>query len=207
MNDVVTEEKTNYQRSDHIPATQAEDPITEDQDCIAQLIRNIGKDLEDVLSNVEGASQDLSQPSLLRDSACVRFFSLFSQLRDQVKKIDEAIGAEIDTASMSDGRKHEIGRLQGMVQRYLERIGAKSAPAEGKRVTLARKLWARATNIAALKKHAVTNVFVKEQVSPQTLSAWVKELEKDEQGMPKLPDELKDAIDVGDRFSVSARKA
>lgn len=185
----------------------AEDPVPKEQEIFVRLLKHLGQGLEDTLSEIQDISKNLNTPGLLRDSAPVRFFSLFSQLRDAVKKIDAAIGAEIDTFSMAEGRKHDVGRLQGAVQRYLERIGAKSAPAEGKLVTFTRKVWATATNIAALKANAVTKVFVKERVNPQTLTSWVNELDKDNQGMPALPDELKDAIKVTEKFSVSAKKA
>lgn len=185
----------------------AEDLVAEEQDKTARWIKGLCIHLEKTREDIQLISEQLGLPHLLRDSACVRFFALFSQLRDAVKQIDVAIGAEIDTTAMSEGRKHDVGRLQGAVQRYLERIGAKSAPAEGKLVTFTRKLWASATDIAALKKHAVTQVFVKETVNGQTLTSWVNELDKDNQGMPALPDELKDAIQVTEKFSVSARKA
>lgn len=184
---------------------EAEDPITSEQDTMALSIRSMSNRLEKMHEDILYASERLSQPSMLRDSACVRFFALYSLLRGVIKQIDEAIGSEIDTTSMSDGRKHDIGRLQGMVQRYLERIGENKANAEGKLVMLKRRLWARATNIPELKKHAITKEYVKETVSVQTLSSWVRELEEDEQGMPKLPDAIKDAIEVTEKFGVSAR--
>ena len=186
---------------------EVEDPITEQQEDIAKLTKLIGVVLDRILLNIQEVSQNLAAPGLLRDSASVRFFSLFSQLRDQVKQIDAAIGEEIDTESVAKDRKHDVGRLQGMVQRHLERIGAKNAQAEGKLVMWTRKLWASATDIAALKKCELTSPFVKEKVNPQTLTAWVKELDKDELGMPLLPDELKDAIKVSDTFTISARKS
>lgn len=192
---------------DALSLSDVEDPIAKEQDLLASHARIIIADIVQLCEDVRDISKDLSTPGILRDSAPVRFFSLFSQLRDAVKKIDAAIGAEIDTKSMSDDRKHDVGRLQGAVQRYLERIGAKSAPAEGKLVTFTRKVWATATNIAALKAHEVTSVYVKETVNGQTLTSWVNELDKDNQGMPALPDELKDAIKVTEKFSVSARKA
>lgn len=191
---------------DSMPAA-TEDPVTKDQDRRVEMMKAIGKCLEDVLFDVQLASEKLAAPGMLRDSACVRFFSLFSQLRDQVKQIDAAIGAEIDTESMAKDRKHDVGRLQDMVQKYLERMEAKSASAEGKLVTLTRKMWASAVDIAALKKHKVTSVFVKETVNTNTLTAWVKELGMDDQGQPKIPKKLKDAIKVTDKYGVSARKA
>lgn len=184
-----------------------EDPITREQDRLVQLIKGAGEYLGAAFAEIQDVSERLSQPHLLRDSAPVRFFSLFSQLRDAVKQVDAAIGAEIDTESMAEGREHDVGRLQGMVQRYFERIRAKSAPAEGKLVTFTRKLWAAATDVAALKKNKVTNVFVKEAVNGQTLTSWVNELDKDKQDMPMLPDDIKSAIKLTEKFFVSARKA
>lgn len=186
---------------------EAVDPIAEEQDEMATRLKNLREILTETCDHIRLASADLNMHGFLRDSAPVRFFSLFSQLRDELKKVDAAIGAEIDTESMAKDRKHDVGRLQGMVQQYLERMGAKSAPAEGKLVTFTRKLWASATNIVALKANKVTSVFVKETVSTQTLTSFVNELDKDDQGMPKLPDDVKDAIKLTEKFVVSARKA
>lgn len=190
-------------------ASEAEDPITKEQDRLAYLMELTRDHIAQVLFEIQDVSDSLGAPGMLRDSASVRFFSLFSQFRDQIKQIDAEIGAEIDTESMAKdrGSEHKIGRLQGMVQRYLERISERKANAEGKLVMLKRQLWASATDIAVLKKHAVTKEYVKETVSTQNLSGWVRELDKDEQGMPNLPDELKGAIKVTEKFSVSARKS
>jgi hypothetical protein len=189
------------------PTTEDRDPITEEQERRVYVLKNLYERLEDVRHGILTVSTNLSEPGMLRDSACVRFFALFSHLRDVVKKLDAAIGAEIDTESMASGREHKVGRLQVRVQQYLERMGAKNAQGEGKLVTWTRKIWASATDIAALKQHSTTKEFVKETVNGQTLTSWVNELDKDEQGMPKLPDEIKDAIKVSDRYSISAKKA
>lgn len=200
MSDVAVEEQVDETNAEH-------DQIAKDQDQVAATIRDFCRALTEIERCIRMVSGELDDSGMLRDSASARFFALFSQVRDEVKKIDEAIGAEIDTESMSSGRKHKIGRLQKMVQDYFERIGARNASAEGKLVQLTRRLWATATNIPALKGHEVTREFVKETVNGRTLTSWINELDKNEQGMPALPDELTNAIRVGEKFSVSARKA
>lgn len=51
-------------------------------------------------------------------------------------------------------------------------------------------------------------MFVQERFNTQTVSAWVRELPKDEQtGEPILPDELKGKLTITEQFKVATRNA
>jgi hypothetical protein len=50
-------------------------------------------------------------------------------------------------------------------------------------------------------------MMVNERFNSQTLSAWVREQERDELGNPILPDELRDKLAVATKFEIAVRKA
>lgn len=76
-------------------------------------------------------------------------------------------------------------------------------------LSLSRQIWAslrdKEVAISVLKKHGL-DWMVKEGVSTQTLSAWVREQCEDETQMPKLGKELKRHIRVFEKFDIRVRR-
>ncbi len=75
--------------------------------------------------------------------------------------------------------------------------------------------WAKAmiggeeeiTIIARVGKEADTRFLIKEGFNAQTLAAWVRELEQDDEGEVIIPDELKGFLKATERISAAARKS
>ncbi len=61
--------------------------------------------------------------------------------------------------------------------------------------------------IRALLGDDETRWLVPSNYNHQRLSAWVREFPDDENGIPQVPDELKDVLQVNERFSVRARRS
>jgi hypothetical protein len=85
--------------------------------------------------------------------------------------------------------------------------------ASGATVFLHRQIWAKAADgdtesmVAALKANEEWAWLVEEKVNSQKISARVRELEQDADGMPLLPADLVGAIAVTDVHSLRVRKS
>ena len=110
--------------------------------------------------------------------------------------------------------KARLDPLEAALIEQFQQDGIQSVNADGYTVYLNRKLFAGAkdgdkpTMIAALEACDETWSFlVEDNVNSQRLCARVRECELGDDGMPLLPDELKDAIQVCEQFTIGARKS
>lgn len=103
--------------------------------------------------------------------------------------------------------KSQIAGLEVVIRDDMETSGIQSFNVDGLTVYLHRQLWASAKDLEALAQFADTAEFVRPRVLAQTISAYVRELPVDDEGMPVLPKQIKDAVNVTEKFSVRTRKA
>lgn len=87
-----------------------------------------------------------------------------------------------------------------------QRTGTRSVDAGGRRVFLARQLWARLGTDKAAARAALRDAglgdLVEETVNASRLSAWARELPGAEDGPPKLPDGLDGHVVVSENWQV-----
>lgn len=128
--------------------------------------------------------------------------SAFIKARKEVEKANERLKA----------KKEVLAKAEEKAIRLFERQGVQSvALRSGQHVFLQRDVlpYIKAENrerVYAILKELGFDYIVKEDVPWQTLRAWVKELDTDPLGMPKLPERLAALIDLHERFSIRARK-
>lgn len=101
----------------------------------------------------------------------------------------------------------ELNGAAEIVLRLMEEIGLGPFTIDGLTVYLRHQIWASATDVPALAGYADTAEFVKPTVNGNTMSAWVRELPRTDEGLPILPDEIKDAVKVTEKSTVENRKA
>ena len=106
-------------------------------------------------------------------------------------------------------KKQDLENAKEALLEMYQRSGLQSTSTKTHTLSLTRQLWAslrsKDVGIRVLKKHGLDWLVV-ETVSPQTLSAWVREQCKDETSMPKLSKELKHQIKVFEKFGISIRR-
>ena len=115
-----------------------------------------------------------------------------------------------------DAVKEKAGAIEGALKEEFVRSGVQNVTLEvaGQKWTpyLHRQLWAslnkadKETALSALSAAGLGDL-IKPQVNSSALSAWVRELPQDGEGMPVLETELRDAINVTDKVSIRVRKA
>ena len=142
----------------------------------------------------------------------------FVAMNTHVKALDEELTCA--KASLEELK-------QGILDRFAE-AGVGSVRIDGKTVYTHRQLWAGRADavgpngrpildekgrpmkvgdeefIPAIRDAGLGH-FVKETVNTQTLSAWARELDEDEGGMPVLPPELVGKVSVTEKFDVRVR--
>lgn len=128
------------------------------------------------------------------------------KLRDFVR-IKRRI-AELDSQLRS--AKDEADRLQESLLEEYAQEGIPSITIDGMTVYMHRSIWASPAEgisndrfVGTLKSVGLDH-FVKETYSSQTLSAYVRELMKEEES---LPEELEEAIRVTEKYSLRTRRA
>ena len=111
--------------------------------------------------------------------------------------------------------KARLDDLEPQIAESFQKEGIQSTNVDGYTVYLNRQLWAGAANgdkeamFAALKIYPDESwsFLVRDNVNSQQLSARVRECDLDANGMPILPDELKQVIKVSEVFRIGARKS
>jgi hypothetical protein len=115
---------------------------------------------------------------------------------DEAKKQLEA-----DIKSITEERS----ALEQKLLADFEAMGIDSIKSGGKTVYIQRQLWARASEGSAnVFRAAGLDYMVKESVNTQTLSAYVRELDRD--GSP-VPPEIAAVTNVSEAFQLRTRKA
>lgn len=102
--------------------------------------------------------------------------------------------------------KDELSSLEAPLLRHFENAGMQRTTVNGTTVYIMRAVRSSAKDIEALRDYEATAFMVKETVHAGTLSSWVNEQPNDDQGMPTIPPELKDAIKVNEMFSLRTLK-
>lgn len=103
--------------------------------------------------------------------------------------------------------KRERGQLQELLIDQMAEQGLQSLKADGRTIYVRREIWASAQDIKALEEFPATAGFVKPSVNGNTLSAYVRELPRDEWDTPLVPDQIKDAVRVSIVNKIGSRKA
>lgn len=117
-----------------------------------------------------------------------------------------------------DELSREAAELKTLVQSHFERTGTQSVQKGRTKVYLRREFWpktlgvtgdaagddaARARLVAALKAHPDTSHLVGETINHQSLRSFLlNDCEKDGLGTPVVPEHLKTALGVAERFDV-----
>lgn len=179
------------------------DKLTEQQNQVASCFTGVEEMCGHTLAGLEEAIALLDNPGILFDSQVVRFFALLDVIRKAVKKLDDTVGRQID----GETQDRSAGRLQALVAAYFEKIGESKAYAAGRCVHMKHVIRASATDIARLKRSSETRILVKDTVNSNSLTSWVNELDKDPEGLPILPNDVKDGIKIIERFPISTTKA
>lgn len=103
--------------------------------------------------------------------------------------------------------KEERRKLEEALVDEMAENGMQSLRADGCTVYVRREIWASCQDIGAIGEFPATALFVKPSVSGQTLSAYVRELPRDEEDNPIIPDPIRDAVKVSVVHKIGSRKA
>lgn len=157
----------------------------------------------------------LDDAGKLDGAGAMRLLSLFAQLKDALKAIDNQITAEMGLPSSS----REAGRLQARVLEYMTENDIRNVSVDGRTLHLHHQLWASATDIDKLAAHDMTGELVKPACNGSRLSALVREWEQEmreadpdalltsDVPFPFVPKALRDAIKVSEVHSVRTPKS
>ena len=126
----------------------------------------------------------------------------------QVLKDYVALCAEKrDLDNRLDMVKERIMEMEPNVIDTMCDAGMQFTRIDGLTLYLRTDLRASAVNVDTLAAFADTSFMVKQTVNGNTLSAWVREQEQDDDGNPILPDAIKEAIKVTQKVNARTRKA
>lgn len=119
--------------------------------------------------------------------------------------------AEIeDLESRLDAAKRERDAIKSLVLQDFQSQGISKTTVNGRTAYLSRQIWASVAGAVDEVKAALVSLgvghMVKETINTQTLSAYVREFESDDQGMPDLPAELKGLVKVTEKFDIRVVK-
>lgn len=132
----------------------------------------------------------------------VRRFAELDQQKADLKSMIKELDVEL---TILDERIQNDMTQSGITQ---HRVEVPRGSGKHRTVHLRRDLRASPTDIGALARYADTAEFVKLAVNAQTLSAFVREItELNKDGLPILPEQIKDAVKVSEIYSVRSRKA
>lgn len=127
----------------------------------------------------------------------------------RIAEIDDRLKAmrQEEEALRDERGQHEEQLIEYMLDAGTESIRIVLPDGSKKTVFIRNEVWASALDVDTLRNHPDTAGLVKETVNGQTLSAWVRELDRDDDGQPILPDELREAIKVSTPIRIGTRKA
>lgn len=127
----------------------------------------------------------------------------------RIAEIDDRLKAmRQEEEELRDERgQHEEQLIEYMLDSGTESVRVKMSDGSRKTVFIRNEVWASALDVDALRNHPETASLVKETVNGQTLSAWVREQDRDGDGQPILPEELREAIKVSTPIRIGTRKA
>lgn len=103
--------------------------------------------------------------------------------------------------------KEERLKLEERLTEQMGEEGIQSLSINGRTVYLRSEIWAAATDVSALEAYPETAQLVKPTVNGQTLSAWVRELPRDDNDHPILPPAVAEAVRVSTPIKIGSRKA
>jgi hypothetical protein len=108
-----------------------------------------------------------------------------------------------------DAVKAEAAELEGTLLPQFEQSGLEKVTIDGRTVYVDRKLWAKAKNgdkpaVCKALKRAHLGDFVEETFNTNSLSAYVRELDREEK---QLPPSLRDVLEVSEVFRLRTRRS
>lgn len=108
-----------------------------------------------------------------------------------------------------DAIKAEAAQLEQMLLPEFERSGLEKVSIDGRTVYLERKLWAKAKDgdkaaVCKALKRAHLGDFVEETFNTNSLSAYVRELDREERS---LPPSLRDVLEISEVFKLRTRRS
>ena len=111
--------------------------------------------------------------------------------------------AEIDTV------KAEAAQLEQALLPEFERDGLERVSIDGKTVYLERKLWAKAKDgdkaaVCKALKRAHLGDYVEETFNTNSLSAYVRELDREDR---ELPPSLREVLEISEVFKLRTRRS
>lgn len=132
----------------------------------------------------------------------------------QIKTLIEYTDQRKDLEAALEQKKKEIAALEAGIIADFELEGVQNLKLDGRCVFIKNQLWASLEpaladdTIQVLKSVETTRFLVRETVNAMTLSAWVREHEKDPATLlPRLPEELAGRIKVTEKTTVGIRSA
>ncbi len=128
-------------------------------------------------------------------AAVKRFVALDNNKRDLKNML-----AEVQT-DLNAAHDAVLAYFESHAQEGLSQIKIMS-----RTVSLRRDLRASAKNVETLAEYKDTAFLVKSTVNANTLGAWVREQDAGPDGMPVLPEAVRNAINVTEQFSVRVTK-
>lgn len=152
---------------------------------------------QQVAEQISGASETSSAQTY------ERWFATLAWIKDALDKAGELVAGQI-------GRD---GRIQEALLRYWENAGKSSLRIDGRTIYLDRRITAairhekHAEAMAELKSDANTAYLVCETVNANSLAAWVRALDRDNNDLPILPPDLTDLISVNEIMSIRSKKS
>lgn len=107
--------------------------------------------------------------------------------------------------------KAERSAIADLVLQDFQRQGVSKTTVNGKTAYLLRQVWANVAEgqFEALKEALLqlnAGDIVKETINTQSLSAFVREFEPDDQGLPGLPAELRGLVKISEKFDIRVRR-
>lgn len=107
--------------------------------------------------------------------------------------------------------KADLAEVEEKVKEAFSREGIQRMSMDGRTVYLRHSIYARLDKDRKEQAHDALRMLglgdmIKPKVHTGTLSSWVREQEKDRQGIPELPNELEGLVLVSDTVDVSVRK-
>lgn len=134
--------------------------------------------------------------SILKVQRAEEVVSALKKARDEAKDAMEAAFAEAGVTSV----KYRGFTVYAYETIYGSLVNHTPTEEDGEQATKKTK------SMKALKENDL-GWMIKEGVAAQTLSAWVREQEKDEAGNPKLPEKLKQFIKVSRKSDIGVKRS
>lgn len=126
-------------------------------------------------------------------------------MNDQVKQF---IALDKTKRELKDQLKHiesQMASLEEPVLSHMQDTGTQRLTCDGLTVHINRRVFASCVDMEALQAYPESAALVAPACNAMRLTSWVNELDKDDQLMPILPDEIKDAIKVSETYKLGTR--